>query len=211
MTFANLSGGRDSTAMVVRYLELGGEIDYIIFCDTHYEFPQMLEYIDKLESYLLKHFNKSLTRLRNDEDLFSKWAYKYPITRGENKGKLRGVPRAIGLDYCTRELKAKPSRAFIKDKSPNAFKTNILIGYTYDEVENGRTSSLDYGIAKYPLHKWGWNELEVKSYSQGIEALLIPYINTLRGQVVSVVLSKARSPYILFIDCILRSGRNVRN
>lgn len=79
MTFANLSGGRDSTAMVVRYLELGGKIDYIVFCDTHYEFPQMLEYIDKLESYLLKHFNQKLTRLRSEEDLLAKWAYAYPI------------------------------------------------------------------------------------------------------------------------------------
>ena len=27
MTFANLSGGRDSTAMVIRFLELGEKID----------------------------------------------------------------------------------------------------------------------------------------------------------------------------------------
>ena len=164
MTFANLSGGRDSTAMVVRFLELGGKIDYILFCDTHYEFPQMLEYIDKLESYLLKHFNMKLTRLRSDEDIFAKWAYEYPITRGEHKGELRGLPKTLGMDYCTRELKAKPSRAFVKSKSPNAFKNEILIGYTYNEVENGRTSSLDYGVARYPLHEWGWNEAKIESY-----------------------------------------------
>ena len=164
MTFANLSGGRDSTAMVVRYLELCGKIDYIVFCDTHYEFPQMLEYIDKLESYLLEKFNQRLTRLRSKEDIFAKWAFTYPITRGENQGKLRGLPKTIGMDYCTRELKAKPSRAFVKNKSPNAFKNTILIGYTYNEVENGRTSSLDYGVAEYPLHQWQWNEREVEAY-----------------------------------------------
>ena len=164
MTFANLSGGRDSTAMVIRFLELGEKIDYILFCDTHYEFPQMLEYIKRLESYLLKRFNQRLTRLRSDEDLLFKWAFTYPITRGENQGKLRGLPKTIGLDYCTRELKAKPSRAFVKNKSPNAFKNEILIGYTYNEVENGRTSSLDYGVARYPLHEWGWKEAEIESY-----------------------------------------------
>lgn len=37
LTIANLSGGRDSTAMVIRYLELGNKIDYILFCDTGYE------------------------------------------------------------------------------------------------------------------------------------------------------------------------------
>ena len=31
LTIANLSGGRDSTAMVIRYLELGNNIDYILF------------------------------------------------------------------------------------------------------------------------------------------------------------------------------------
>ncbi|WP_297813134.1 phosphoadenosine phosphosulfate reductase family protein [uncultured Helicobacter sp.] len=164
MTFANLSGGRDSTAMVVRYLELGGKIDYIVFCDTHYEFPQMLEYIDKLESYLLEKFNQRLTRLRSKEDIFAKWAFTYPITRGENQGKLRGLPKTIGMDYCTRELKAKPTREFVKSKSPNAFKNTILIGYTYNEVENGRTSSLDYGVAEYPLHQWQWNEGEIENY-----------------------------------------------
>ncbi|WP_026943958.1 phosphoadenosine phosphosulfate reductase family protein [Helicobacter rodentium] len=164
MTFANLSGGRDSTAMVVRYLELGGKIDYIVFCDTHYEFPQMLEYIDKLESYLLEKFNQRLTRLRSKEDIFAKWAFTYPITRGENQGKLRGLPKTIGMDYCTRELKAKPTREFVKSKSPNAFKNTILIGYTYNEVENGRTSSLDYGITEYPLHQWQWNEGEIERF-----------------------------------------------
>ncbi|WP_276953168.1 phosphoadenosine phosphosulfate reductase domain-containing protein [Helicobacter rodentium] len=164
MTFANLSGGRDSTAMVVRYLELGGKIDFILFCDTHYEFPQMLEYIDKLESYLLEKFNQKLTRLKSEKDLLVKWAYEYPITRGENQGKLRGLPKTIGMDYCTRELKAKPTREFVKNKSPNAFKNTILIGYTYNEVENGRTSSLDYGVAEYPLHQWQWNEVEIERF-----------------------------------------------
>lgn len=34
MVFANLSGGRDSSCMVVKWLESGYDIDYIIFCDT---------------------------------------------------------------------------------------------------------------------------------------------------------------------------------
>ena len=91
MTFANLGGGRDSTAMVVRYLELGGKIDYIVFCDTHYEFPQMLEYIDKLESYLLEKFNQKLTRLKSEEDLLVKWAYEYPIAKQTNESALHKI------------------------------------------------------------------------------------------------------------------------
>ncbi len=113
---------------------------------------------------MLEKFNQKLTRLKSEKDLLVKWAYEYPITRGENQGKLRGLPKTIGMDYCTRELKAKPTREFVKNKSPNAFKNTILIGYTYNEVENGRTSSLDYGVAEYPLHQWQWNEVEIERF-----------------------------------------------
>lgn len=164
MIFANLSGGRDSTAMVVRWLELGNDLDYIIFCDTHYEFPQMLEYIDKIENYLLKKFNKKLTHLRSDIDLMRKWAYEYPIVGGNSTGKLRGLPRTVGVDYCTRELKTKPTAKFVKSKSKSFFRNKILIGYTYNEVEKGRTSNLDYGMTEYPLHTWKWNEPEVEEF-----------------------------------------------
>ena len=54
MISANLSGGRDSSAMVVKYLESGNTLDYVIFCDTGFEFEEMYEYIDKLDLYLQK-------------------------------------------------------------------------------------------------------------------------------------------------------------
>ena len=35
----SLSGGKDSTAMLLRLIEEGKPIDYIIFCDAGLEFP----------------------------------------------------------------------------------------------------------------------------------------------------------------------------
>ena len=164
MTFANVSGGRDSTAMVVKWLESWQELDHIIFCDTGYEFGEMQEYISKLDSYLRRHFDKKITILKPEQDLFVKWAFEYPITKGENAGKLRGLPKAIGMSYCTREFKANPSRKFIHQKSPNRFKNVALIGYTHGEVERGRVSNLDYAIARYPIHEWEMNEPEVEEF-----------------------------------------------
>lgn len=164
MTFASLSGGRDSTAMIVRWCELDKPLDYILFANTKYEFKEMYAYIDKLEGYLKAKFGKTLTRLESTQDMFSHFAFEKPIERGEHKGRLRGLPKTLFMDYCTRELKAKPMKAFVKDKSPQRFNNEILIGYTFDEVENGRRSSLDYGIARYPLHEWGWNESEVEDF-----------------------------------------------
>ena len=87
LTIANLSGGRDSTAMVIRYLELGNDIHYILFCDTGFEFKEMYKYIEKLDLYLQRNFNKKITWLNkggkenaNDEyTIFEKWAFIKPI------------------------------------------------------------------------------------------------------------------------------------
>ncbi len=172
MIVANLSGGRDSTAMVIRWLEIGNDIDYIIFCDTGHEFKEMYEYINKLDSYLQRNFNKNITWLNkggkeNENDIHTiieKWAFIKPIAKGKREGMLRGMPMAVGKDYCTRETKIKPTTNFIKEKCPNKFKVKCLIGYTYNEVENGRISNLEYGVALYPLHEWRWNEKEVSDF-----------------------------------------------
>ncbi|MBR0358180.1 MAG: phosphoadenosine phosphosulfate reductase family protein, partial [Selenomonadaceae bacterium] len=48
----NFSGGKDSTAMLLRLLELDMTVDEIIFCDTTAEFPQMYEHVDRVEKYI---------------------------------------------------------------------------------------------------------------------------------------------------------------
>ncbi len=172
LTIANLSGGRDSTAMVIRYLELGNNIDYILFCDTGYEFKEMYEYIEKLDLYLQRNFNKQITWLNkggkeNADDeytIMEKWAFIKPIEIGKRLGLKRGIPMQMGKDYCTRETKINPTRKFVKDICKNKFRVTALIGYTYNEVENGRVSNLDYVITKYPLHEWKWNENEFSEY-----------------------------------------------
>lgn len=164
VVFANLSGGRDSSAMVVNWLECGLILDYILFCDTGYEFPEMYEYIDKLDDYLRKEFGKEITRIDSSK-VIEDWAFNLPITKGERKGMLRGLPRTLGRDYCTRESKIVPSKEFVKKHGAGQrFGNKVLIGYTKNEVDNGRVSNLDYAICEYPLHKWGWNEKEVTDF-----------------------------------------------
>lgn len=179
MIFANLSGGRDSTAMIVRALERGERIDYILFCDLGFEFEAMYEYLEKLDSYLKAKFDKTITRI-DCRGVFERWAFEYPIQRGEEKGKLRGLPKEVGLDFCTREGKVKPSREFVlKMGSQNAFKNKVMIGYTSNEVKRGRTTTLDYAQAIYPLAEWGWNEEECERFlrDKGIANPLYKHFN----------------------------------
>lgn len=141
MTFANLSGGRDSSAMVVRWLESGEKLDYVLFCDTGFEFDEMYDYIDKLDEYLQKRFEIAITRLDSRGEI-EKWAFGQRITRGERAGQFRGLPRRLGKDYCTRETKIYPSKRFVLSKSQQKFRNCVLIGYTYAEVQRGRVSNL---------------------------------------------------------------------
>ena len=48
----SLSGGKDSTAILLRLLEEKRPVDMILFCDTGLEFPDMYTHIDKLEKYI---------------------------------------------------------------------------------------------------------------------------------------------------------------
>ena len=50
----SLSGGKDSTAMLLRLIEEGRQVDDILFCDTGLEFPEMYEHLKKLEQYICR-------------------------------------------------------------------------------------------------------------------------------------------------------------
>lgn len=45
----SFSGGKDSTAMLLKMIEEKIDINCVLFCDTGLEFPQMYEHIDKVE------------------------------------------------------------------------------------------------------------------------------------------------------------------
>ena len=54
----NFSGGKDSTAMLIRMLEENMRVDEIIFCkvmatkEIGAELPEMYEYIEKIRKYI---------------------------------------------------------------------------------------------------------------------------------------------------------------
>ncbi len=51
----SFSGGKDSTAMLIRLLELDDPempVTRIVFADTDFEFPELYEYLAKVEKYV---------------------------------------------------------------------------------------------------------------------------------------------------------------
>jgi diphthamide synthase (EF-2-diphthine--ammonia ligase) len=58
---ASCSGGKDSTAMVLKELEMGGHIDEIVFCNVA-EWPQAVDTVRKLA----RETGVKLTELKSD-------------------------------------------------------------------------------------------------------------------------------------------------
>ena len=61
----SLSGGKDSTAMLLLMIERDMPIDMVLTADTGMEFPEMYEHLDRLDDYLYRERGIHLTMLRH--------------------------------------------------------------------------------------------------------------------------------------------------
>ena len=146
----SFSGGKDSTAMLLHMIELNYEIDEIVFADTGFEFPELYEYIDRIQ----QHIGRKITILKPQKDLFEKWFYG-ESTRGKSKGNIRGFPLKAFPCWWTREAKIKPLFEFQKDADV------VYVGIAFDE--KNRMSIKDPRI-QYPLIEWEWTEQDCVDY-----------------------------------------------
>ncbi|NBK80669.1 hypothetical protein D5272_19575, partial [bacterium D16-76] len=60
-----LSGGKDSSALLLLMLEKGMPIDSVIFADTGMDFPEMAAHIAKLDALLYRERGIHITTLRH--------------------------------------------------------------------------------------------------------------------------------------------------
>jgi len=149
MNIISFSGGKDSTAMLLRMIELDYKIDRIIFADTSFEFPELYDYIKKIEKYIGRNIE-----FVNPEKSFEKW-FNGTVTRGSNKGKIRGFPLRAFPCYWSRESKILPLQRAINKED------KFYIGIAYDEQQ--RCSKKD-GNLIYPLVEWKWTEQDCINY-----------------------------------------------
>ena len=61
----SLSGGKDSTAMLLLMIERDMPIDMVLYADTGMEFPEMYNHIAKLDAYLYEQRGIHITVLRH--------------------------------------------------------------------------------------------------------------------------------------------------
>ena len=143
----SFSGGKDSTAMLLRMLELGMRVDEIIFCDTGVEFPQMYEHIDKVEQYM----GRRITRLKAPN------SFEYMLLEYEIHARDGSIKHGCGFAdmrtrWCTSYFKSDIVKKYLRGKPLVKY-----VGIAADEQKRIKTD-------KYPLVEWNWTEKDALQY-----------------------------------------------
>ncbi len=148
----SLSGGKDSTAMLLMLLEKKWPVDEILFFNTGWEFPQMYDHLTQLEKYI----GRPITRLKPTVPFLDLMLRKKVKCR---KGGLKGFIHRTGYGWpsvmrrwCTR-LKAN---ALNKGNQENI----QYIGIAADERNRAKPKK----NIKYPLVEWGITEKAALQY-----------------------------------------------
>lgn len=169
----SLSGGKDSTALLLLMIEYGMPIDLVLNADTGMEFPEMYEHLQKVDDYLFRERGIHITTLRHPQGfewLMFEEAKQKPSCL-ENRQRL-GIPPfgngwpGIKVRWCTGQLKTH-----LISKETNRLKRehNALhyIGIAADEA--WRCKSDKHTL--YPLVAWGITEAEALKicYDRGFD------------------------------------------
>ena len=166
----SLSGGKDSTAMLVMMIERDMPIDLVLFADTGMEFPEMYEHLSKVDRYLYQKRKIHITTLRHAHG-FEWLMFEEPKKKPSAvERRLRdGVPLygngwpGIHARWCTGQMKTH-----LITKKVNELKGQYdalhYVGIAYDEQERRKKE-------QYPLIEWKITETEALKicYDRGFD------------------------------------------
>lgn len=161
---ASFSGGKDSTAMVLRMIELGYRLDEVLCCDTTMEFPAMERHIEKVKK-VVENAGIKFTMLRAEHDFEHYMLHYQPKRRDTNKFKdKRGYswpgPRSR---WCTRQMKLDVMRRYTRELH-REYDVIEYIGLAADEDYRLERENNQNEAHRHPLRDWGWTEADALAY-----------------------------------------------
>lgn len=162
----SLSGGKDSTAMLLKMIEEGMQIDCILFCDTGLEFPAMYEHLDKLE----RDIGRPITRVKS-EQTYEYLMFDTPVKRKADTafvkryGKIHNGYGWPGprMRWCTSKLKDLPRERFLRELR-KLYDVREYVGLAADEeyrLQRERNRNPNH---IHPLVDWGMTEVDCLQY-----------------------------------------------
>ena len=150
---ASLSGGKDSTAMVLRLVEEKYPLDMVLFCDTGLEFPEMYRHLEKLETFL----PVPLVRLRAEKSFEHYFLEYMPKRRNPALAGVKGFSWAGPRNrWCTGMMKINVINRYLKELQEK-YEVIQYIGIAADEPKRIREH-------RYPLVEWGMTEKDCLEY-----------------------------------------------
>lgn len=158
---ASFSGGKDSTAMLLRMIELGEHIDEVIVCDTGLEFPAMYRHIEKV-SDKVKQKGVKFTVLKAEH------SFEYYLSEYKKRKRTGEVVVGLGwamprMRWCTGYLKRDVLNAYYRRLLK---KYNVIecVGIAADEEYRLERPNNKLKQKRFPLVEWGWNEAQCLEY-----------------------------------------------
>ena len=163
---ASFSGGKDSTAMLLRMLEENMPVDIILFCDTGLEFPELYEHMKKVE----RDTGRKITTVRSDDDFEYLFAEKY-IERKRNTAMSQkyGLQRkgygwaGPKMRWCTEKLKTQPRERYLS-KLCETYDIIEYVGIAADEEYRLNHKINQRHSCRHPLVEWGMTEADCLQY-----------------------------------------------
>lgn len=159
----NFSGGKDSTAVVLRKIELREHIDEVLCCDTYKEFPAMYRHIEKVRK-VAEEAGIKFTMLRNEK------SFDYLMFEHQIKPRKKGNLPRIGYSWadsrvrwCTGMLKIDVMNNYLKQLKREH---NVIqcIGIAADEQYRLERQYASKDGFMFPLVEWGWTERDCIEY-----------------------------------------------
>lgn len=147
----SFSGGKDSTAMLLRMIELNMPIDNIVFADTTAEFPAMYEHIEKVEKYI----SRKITLLIPEQD-FEYILLKHKVFARDGSVKQGYSFGSMTERWCTTYFKTRAINKHIRELK-NSYEVIEYVGIAADEPKRIKDKN-------YPLVDWGWTEADALKY-----------------------------------------------
>lgn len=148
VTVAGFSGGKDSTAMVMRLAELGEDFA-CLFTPTGNELPALKAHMQRVMAEIAPREmvlppNRSLAEWIDFYGALPNWRQR----------------------WCTRQIKVAPCAAYLAQRPGST----LLVGLRADEPEREGLYG-PYANYRYPLREWGWGLAEVWGYleSRGVD------------------------------------------
>lgn len=149
-------------AMLLKMIENNMQIDEIVYCNIMAtptigaEYPEMYEYLDKVDKYLIKTIGKKITRL---ESLISFEKQFYTVKqRGKYEGKIYGFPWNLGA-WCNSKLKVQTLDKYLKKQGEYI----SYIGIAYDEPKRFERLAIN---ERAPLYDWQMTEKDCLQYTK---------------------------------------------